>query len=60
MESIKGESPSKRTAAFPIARLSVVERRLMWLGKRHPRMSRHARELWAFGEHSPRTADGTT
>jgi len=27
---------------------SVGERRFLWLGKKHPKMSRSERELWAF------------
>jgi hypothetical protein len=52
MESMKDDKQSKISAVFPASTLGVAERRFTWLQKQHPKMSRYARQLWAFGDHS--------
>ena len=38
------------TSSMPRWALSVAERRLIWLVKKHPKMDRHRLGLWAFGK----------
>ena len=45
-----GQRATTRAKSAPSLR-SVVERRFLWLGKQHPKMSIYERQLWARASH---------
>jgi hypothetical protein len=60
MESTKNTKQGQRTVtvAAPCTR-TVAERRLLWLLRQHPHMSRDICRRWAFGAGRPYAPIGT-
>ena len=49
---IKDPRPSKAPSLVPRWAQTVVERRAMWLNKKHPKMNCQKLQLWATGASS--------